>query len=392
MDQVLLLSKSDKRPTTTVTLLCSGLSTAAFLADSDHEFRKRMQVLVICERDEHLRVMLRRRFGRRISFYKDLRDLFVYLSNSSPDELLKFRTDILEITPPCLGRSKLSTGRGSYSQRDNDLFDLTCDIVKLLQPLVLLAEMTPPHKESYRGHLDLAVAIRTRLGYTVNVVDRFPTYLCGDYQARERWILLGRRYNVEHLDILTVCTQFAQPIYNVLDRLEDIKPSQWIDEPWTQVYIDTVYISNPVSFAEYPRTGSIRATVYELEQLNIYCMRLHSMVNHEVGTLVSLPTTRHFLGLLPNSLKPDPCMNSPLHVKVFTLLHNLFARCSSNYCGPLSFQIQITESESMTRRYRVAVVKVERYMSLTLRRHLVGLCNSLVRLAPTSSTIISHYR
>ena len=163
----------------TVTLVCSGLSSAMFLANSLREF-SRLKVVLVCEIDDEMRTFLRRRFGRSTRFYKDMRQLFKHLSSLPAEKLHTFQTDILEITAPCQGRTVLPSGRLQASQVNNDLFDLIVDMVRLIQPLVVLAEMTPPHRRSYKDHVRLAHYLRMQLAYSVNVVDRFPTYLCVD--------------------------------------------------------------------------------------------------------------------------------------------------------------------------------------------------------------------
>ena len=253
-----LTTSTTLRRDVTVTLVCSGLSSALFLAHSLREF-SRLKIILVCEIDDDMRTFLRRRFGRYTRLHKDMRQLFKHLSSLPADKLHPFQTDILEITAPCQGRTVLPTGRLHASQINNDLFDLIVDMARLIQPLVVLAEMTPPHRHCYKDHVRLAHDLRMRLGYSVEVVDRFPTYLCGDRQARERWIMIARKYNVQSLDILSVCSFPAQPVSTVLDDLSQIRPSSWIEEPWTQLYPDAIPIETPVSYAEFPRTGSVRA-------------------------------------------------------------------------------------------------------------------------------------
>ena len=65
-------------------------------------------------------------------------------------------------------------------------------MIELLKPKRIISETTPPNREYAQDHYAAASQIQ-RYGYDLTVTDQFPSDLCGDIQARVRWILIGRR-------------------------------------------------------------------------------------------------------------------------------------------------------------------------------------------------------
>ena len=115
-----------------------------------------------------------------------------YLSRLTTSELQRYKVDVLELTAPCIGRAKLRFHNADkalaegipvrfYEEHwDNDLFQYAVYIAKLLQPLVVISEMTPPHSRSFKDHVRAGNLLRSELGYSVDIADKLPTNLCGD--------------------------------------------------------------------------------------------------------------------------------------------------------------------------------------------------------------------
>jgi len=135
--------------------------------------------------------------------------------------------------------------------------------------------MTPLHEDSSQDHVHVGSMLRHELNYTVDVTDRLPCHLCGDYQARERWILIGRRYNLNPIDLTTICNSFAKPAIDILQPVDEIPESCWIEQNWIQTYDDVPFVATPMRFHEFPRVGSTRASVYLMGTMNVLIKRLH---------------------------------------------------------------------------------------------------------------------
>mmetsp|Transcript_9514 Transcript_9514/g.38837 ORF Transcript_9514/g.38837 Transcript_9514/m.38837 type:complete len:113 (-) Transcript_9514:702-1040(-) len=106
-------------------VLCCGVTTAAFLANPSNDLsRVKVQVVVACELDGELRKMLEQRFQGRIKVFKYLRVLHEHLLKASPEQRTKIKTDVIEITAPCQGRTKLRQVNRDLEPHQED--DLSC--------------------------------------------------------------------------------------------------------------------------------------------------------------------------------------------------------------------------------------------------------------------------
>mmetsp|Transcript_9514 Transcript_9514/g.38836 ORF Transcript_9514/g.38836 Transcript_9514/m.38836 type:complete len:139 (-) Transcript_9514:253-669(-) len=136
--------------------------------------------------------------------------------------------------------------------------------------------MSPPHMDSFQDHMQVGSMLRHELNYTVDNMDRLPCHLCGDYQARERWILIGKRYNLSPIDVTSICNSFVKPALDILQPVEEIPSTCWIECDWTQTYHDVLHVTNPVHYHEFPRVGSTRASVYLMGTMNVLCQTFTS--------------------------------------------------------------------------------------------------------------------
>ena len=140
--------------------------------------------------------------------------------------------DIMGITAPCQGRCKVRDELDipkHVQMKDDDLFLLQLEIIDLLKPKRIFSEMTPPNKDHFQDHAAVARSIED-LGYEVEVTDEFPADLCGDYQGRKRWILIGRRKNgqLKPFKMFDKLQRLPKPLNDILDAPEDIDDSRWV--------------------------------------------------------------------------------------------------------------------------------------------------------------------
>ena len=142
--------------------------------------------------------------------------------------LADWRANIAIITTPCINNTTLKDYNRAAYNPDAKLFDEMVTFIKLTEPDIVFAEMTPPHALCFEEHLEVARKIRA-LGYNVSVVDRLPSDCCGDLTHRDRWIMIARRTPVGNLDIGSWADKAVQPASSILDPYDKIDERLWID-------------------------------------------------------------------------------------------------------------------------------------------------------------------
>lgn len=102
--------------------------------------------------------------------------------------------------------------------------------LKIVTPVAVFCEMTPPHLLSDSSHEQVAVQLQ-QLGYHVNVADRLPSCYCGDYTHRDRWFAIGFINPGPSYNLLEYCTTSPLPAVDILDPACTISDDLIINEP-----------------------------------------------------------------------------------------------------------------------------------------------------------------
>mmetsp|Transcript_3613 Transcript_3613/g.10657 ORF Transcript_3613/g.10657 Transcript_3613/m.10657 type:complete len:324 (+) Transcript_3613:3412-4383(+) len=263
-----------KRPNKPVTIIecCYGYSTTRHFSKA-HKFGLpdlNIQVIAGCDNDPQLK----REFDRSNPHippehsFVDMRDMLRAVVNDYDIRRALKNVDIFSATAPCQGRSvlRLENNNGNLDSlyRGDELFFMQLILIELLKPKRVISEMTPPNHQFHKDHYEVARNIQN-LGYEVIVTPRFASDLCGDYQHRERWILIGRRLPTQYptlrlpdFHILDRMQHRGPPLKDILEDPRDVPSSKWIRDPKNRISLDVFHqdIKNRISQIRYPLTNT----------------------------------------------------------------------------------------------------------------------------------------
>jgi len=195
--------------------------------------------------------------------------------------------DIMTVSAPCQGRSVLREMMSvdkSVEFSEDEIFFLQCILIELLKPKRIISEMTPPNKTYSQDHYAVGAQIQS-YGYEVNVTDKFPSDLCGDIQARVRWILIGRRTTpgkiLKPFGILhNLKCRVPRPISTILEPHHSIPHDHWVAKDFVHIFEDpSPYpedMTNPES-GTYGYPGGTRITNWENAELTMLLKRLNAL-------------------------------------------------------------------------------------------------------------------
>ena len=90
--------------------------------------------------------------------------MFIQIFNNKKLQKELYQPDIMSITAPCQGRSKLRLENEDESQHaeayaDDDLFFLQLLLVDILKPRRVISEMTPPNEKFHTDHYAICRAL-----------------------------------------------------------------------------------------------------------------------------------------------------------------------------------------------------------------------------------------
>mmetsp|Transcript_11505 Transcript_11505/g.14115 ORF Transcript_11505/g.14115 Transcript_11505/m.14115 type:complete len:643 (+) Transcript_11505:252-2180(+) len=227
----------------------------------------------------------------------------------------------------------------SFNTTDtNSALSDVLQLIDLIKPRLVVAEAPSTRRDRFEPQLHIAHKLRAK-HYTVDVLDQVPTHLCGDYQARLRWILVARRHNTGILDLTAICNSPAPQLIQVLDPVHKIPSSLWLPNlNWNSIFKDGYLIETPTTFSEFPRSPSTRCTYYEFGLLTDLIYRLYQQARK---------TSIHWLGTNISG-QPYSNMNEPIDAKVFSVIYNILARDTKHHPRgtPTNIRIIATEDNS----------------------------------------------
>jgi len=203
--------------------------------------------------------------------------------------------------------------------------------------------MVPPNSDHNEDHR-IVVEELDKLGYDVQTTDSFQADLCGDFQARERWIAIARdidhhapiHHNYKdgskstnqttvpvHFD--TFYTTHSSPLSAILDPVNQVPRQCWIHENFIRVFNNpTKYADNPVEPVKFPYCGGTSLTIREDAELAMLVERAlneHSITNNKTPLI---------LGTDLNG-RSHKVLGNPLVCKIWCIIYNIIQRC--NLCS-----------------------------------------------------------
>ena len=301
-----------------------------------------IQTIAGCESDTTLRTQFGACNPSPRSFC-DMRKMVTTIKNDRNVRKYLYKPDILSVTAPCQGRTVLLRENNIPSDRqhpDNDLFLLQCEIASLLGPRLIIAEMVPPNSDHSEDHR-LVVEELDKLGCDVQTTDSFQADLCGDFQARERWIAIARDID-HHAPIYHDCeyksskyilratvpmhfdtfyTTHSSPVSAILDPVNQVPRQCWIHEKFIRVFDNpTKYADSPVEPVKFPYCGGTSLTIREDAELAMLIERAlneHSIASNK--TLLILGTD-----LKGRSHK---VLGTSSVCKIWSIIYNIIQRC-----------------------------------------------------------------
>ena len=242
--------------------------------------------------------------------------------------------DIMTVSAPCQGRSVLRRMQGidgTIEFSEDEVFFLQCVLIELLKPKRIISEMTPPNKDYSDDHYTVSAQIES-YGYEVTVTDQFPADLCGDIQARVRWILIGRRIQpgkiLKPFDITSdLRCRVPKPLSSILEPVHHFKlPHEcWVSKDFVQLFEEPKPYPEGMTEPDSGTHGFVGGTKinnWENAQLTMLLLRLRTdniPQAHRDGYLVIGPDTT------------QDVMTNPIVAKVYTLIYNIMRRTAS--CG-----------------------------------------------------------
>jgi len=197
--------------------------------------------------------------------------------------------------------------------------------------------MVPPNSDHNEDHR-LVVEELDKLGYDVQTTDSFQADLCGDFQARERWIVVARDINHQapiyhdgsnninhttvpmHFD--TFYTTHSSPLSAILDPVNQVPRQCWIHEKFIRVFNNpTKYADNPVEPVRFPYCGGTSLTIREDAEL---AMLIERALNEPNITSNKTPI------VLGTDLKgrSHKVLGNPLVCKIWSIIYNIIQRCN----------------------------------------------------------------
>jgi len=266
----------------------------------------------------------------------DMRDMLRAVVNNYNIRRALKNVDIFSATAPCQGRSVLRLENNNENldspYSEDELFFMQLILIELLKLKRVISEMTPPNHKHHQDHFDVARNIQN-LGYEVIVTPRFASDLCGDYQHRERWILIGRRLPTQYpalklpeFRILDRMQHRGPPLKDILEDPRDVSASTWIRDSknrisldvFRQIYTDPIPINKDARKPfQVPYTGGTLVSNYENAELTMLLDRLaqYPEVSLVDGCLVLGAET------------PPEVLSNPIVAKIWTMVHNIMYRC-----------------------------------------------------------------